>query len=268
MDGPQRSSWDDSDRVRRTNKTLGLFLFVVLMAVVMFAYVKYHAIYPDATDDLALGWAALMAIAACTFLIREEHAGHVYTLWYLFWLTSCCASLIFFYLESLDVLNFDQFYMLRLPEGAPFWQRALRWYFGVSTDISGEITLLLLLVGVIAVPQALSFLVSGLFGCGTRPVLIGKIVRFALLCLVKFFCVFSGIAFARLGVLLAHQTPYAERINELVHAVVPPCLLLSSAFFVSLVYFHPPMVDDIGAGIGSIRIVRSIRSYMTRYTER
>jgi hypothetical protein len=186
----------------------------------------------------------------------------------LFWLTACSALLIFFYLESLDVLNLDQFYTLRLPEGAPFWQRALGWYLDVSTDISGEITLLLLLVGVIAIPQVLSFLVSGLFGCGTRPVFIGNSVRFALLCLLKFLCVFAGLAFARLGVLLAYQTPYAERTNELAHAVVPPCLSLSAAFFISLIYFNPPMITEIGAGIASMRIVRSITSHMTRYTER
>jgi hypothetical protein len=268
MDRPQRSSSDHSDRVRLiTGKTLGLFFFNVIIAITSFAYVKYHPIYPDATDAFGLGYAGILAIAMLTFTMRERHAGHVYTLWYLFWLAACVASLIFFYMESLDLLSFDQFYMLRLPEGPPFWQRALSWYLDVSTDIWGEIKFILLLVGVITVPQVLSFLCSGVFGCGTRPVLIGKVVRFSLLYLVKFFCVFAGIAFARLGVLLAYPTPYAERINELAHAVVPPCLLLSSAFFISAVYFHP-MIDDIGAGIGSIPIVKSIRSYMTRYTER
>jgi len=241
-----------------------------LLASGALGQIDESSIYTYATVLLS----STLIIVSCSLMLRTKHAKYVYTISYIFWLTACAVSPIFFYLETLDILRFDEHGMMHVINGSPFWQFALQWFLDISTNIPGEISIIELSLFVIVIPQVLSFITSGIFGCGNRPVLISTSIRYAWLFLAKFFCVFAGIAFAKLVFLINYKVIwyYDGSLGTVLHDLAPdaetPSLSLMLAFICSLGYFYSPrMMDVFGLGARSIPLIDSIRRYMTQYTE-
>jgi hypothetical protein len=99
------------------------------------------------------------------------------------------------YLDSMHLIAPDilgRFEVIKSPD-AGLLARGLTRYLEISTDREGELTFLLSILGVVVVPQILSLVISGLFGCGTPPVLVSTITKFTFLSFIKFLCVLSAL---------------------------------------------------------------------------
>jgi hypothetical protein len=149
----------------------------------------------------------------------------------------------------------------------------LRWYIGISTDIKGEIFFLCILIGLVVIPQILSFLMSGLLGCGKPPALVSKVTGFAVLSLVKFYCGLS--AFAMSAGLFKIYNAYVHSVTLSTDDYVLisfPFVLLSTSFLLAASYYRgAEELRFIGASIqkgATGTILNRILNYMTRFTHR
>jgi hypothetical protein len=114
---------------------------------------------------LAVAWASLAvgSLGALCFsitIIRRSHPQHVHTLWYVFSLTLCCVSVLFAYIyaNATSIQN-------SLLGG---WTGKLAvLVMGASMDVREELYILGTAAALLIAPQILSYVLSGVFGCGS-----------------------------------------------------------------------------------------------------
>jgi hypothetical protein len=157
----------------------------------------------------------------------------------------------------------DSFY---IAEGG-FLEKVLRWYLEVSTNLIDEITFLLILVSVVTLPQILSSLISGLFGCGRPPVLVLSVTKYACLSFIKSVCVLSALSVSQfLFLIYKHLVSFAD-IGDLFY----PLVVMSLAFALSVVYCKSH--EFVGYVLAKIlpakilAILKRVWDYMTKYKE-
>jgi hypothetical protein len=149
--------------------------------------------------------------------------------------------------------------------------KSLEGYLTISIDIQGELVVLAILLSAVIIPQILSFLVSGILGCGTSPVLVSKVSKFAIISLVKFFCIFAALEMAGyLYQLFAYpvehdwdnwMTPGVDQ------RVGTSFILLSSSFIVSTVYSKYDTAIKYIEDRPVIRSLGDLWGRMTKYTD-
>jgi hypothetical protein len=196
--------------------------------------------YSEEVERVAAVWALLLSgllfliiICISIMLIRRDHAHHVHTLWYLFSFVLCFYSGVSLYIYSPNS-TFDQF---SLPG------KALIWIVKVSTDVEGELYFVSSILVLVIVPHFLSFLVSGIFGCASPPIMVSTTTRVVILSLIKFFCVLSAIYASQSFVY--GFTPPGETV--LLHEHLGPSmtiradynalLMMSVSFAISAIYY-------------------------------
>jgi hypothetical protein len=163
------------------------------------------------------GFAALGALSACMFrtlpflglafavtlclsimIIRRDHPHHVHTLWYILSLTLCSVSVLFLYIyrNATSIQN---------TSGMPGKIAVI--FINTSMDVREELYILIILSALFILPQVLSYFISGIFGCGSPPILVLTVSRIATRSLIKFFCVLSGILAAQ-SIFALYGQPY------------------------------------------------------------
>ena len=153
---------------------------------------------PAAWACLAVGSFGALCFSITT--IRRDHAQHVHTLWYVFSLTLCCVSVLFAYIYA-SATSIQS----SLLGG---WTGKLAVLFmGASMDVREELYILGTVAALLIAPQVLSYVLSGVFGCGSPPVLVATISRIVTWMLIKFFCILSGILVAQ-SIVAFYGKPY------------------------------------------------------------
>src|SRR5271165_3401789 len=104
--------------------------------------------------------------------IRRDHPHHVHTLWYVFSLTFCSVSLLFFYIYK----------NARTIGATPLGDEHIReniavFFMNSSTEVREEVYILAAIGSLLIVPQLLSYFVNGLFGCGSPPIFVSAVAR-------------------------------------------------------------------------------------------
>ena len=215
--------------------------------------------------------------------LREHHGRHAYTLWYLFFLITYCGVGIYFFLDSIGLIEFIGFpvgiivkdsagNIVEYSAGTDFMRKVLLWYLHVSKDVNGELTVIFILLSAVIFPQILSFLISGLFGCGMPPILVSRVTKFAILSLIKFLCVFSALAMSEyIYQVYADPMKSIDFFNQ--HGVIDwrltQCLLLlSSSFNLSVLYSRSGSALGYIADRGVTKNLSVAWAYMTRFTDR
>src|SRR5215469_8052303 len=214
-----------------------------------------------------------VSIITSIVLLRKHDPDHVYVLWYLFFLFTYCGLGIYLYLDTNKLIEVTPYGQLRLVDQTTMLGKALAWYLYVSVDLTGELRLLFILMSAVVVPQLLSFLVSGLAGCGISPILVSRVTQFSILSFVKFCCVFAGLqlseylyrAYTYPGALHwdgpSFITDWDPRLHE--------CLvLLATSFSISTAYNLSETIRSYISNLRTAGLVIGAMSFMTRFADR
>ena len=222
---------------------------------------------------LLSGLLFLVIICISIIMIRRDHAHHVNTLWYLFFLISCCYSGLLVYLHDSNLILFGNPY-----SQYTLWEKAVAWIIKVSTDVKGELFFVFAILLLVIVPQCLCFLISGIFGCGSPPILISTTTRVTILSLIKFFCVLSAI-FAGQSIYIFYTgdyiyTPPGERVllhehlggpNMVIRANYNALLMMSVSFAISAIYYKIDALWRHAIDSSRLKSLSLVLKYMTRY---
>jgi hypothetical protein len=149
------------------------------------------------TVYIALGVvdAALMGgLVIATLYLRRKHPGHVFTIWYAFWLMLTLFSGLFYFIWANEqsipgsILSGSS-----LLGGFVVWFQRQR----TSMDFRDEGYLIASIYIAVLLPQLMSYLVSGIFGCANRLILVEWITAAMTWLVIKFLAVLSGILMAQ-----------------------------------------------------------------------
>jgi hypothetical protein len=153
------------------------------------------------------------------------------------------------------------------------------WYIKLSVDAKGELAVIATLIGAVIIPQVLSFLISGLFGCGMPPILVSKVTKYAILILIKFLCVFSALVASELIYMMYFsyfhdpdisliRGGYLNLYEKAAHCLV----LLASSFSLSVLYSRSDdafkYIEDRRVTKAWAKSVTKAWAKMTRFTHR
>lgn len=171
------------------------------------------------TAYIALGLAdalLLVGLVFSTAYLRRKHPGHVFTIWYAFWLMLTLFSGLFYYLWAHP----------GSLSSSSFLGGSIVWFQGTSMDFPNEAGLIVSIYIAVLLPQFMSYLVSGIFGCANRLILVEWITAAMTWLVIKFLAVLSGILMAQ-----AIAALYAKPLTE---PAIFPLKLLESLMMISL----------------------------------
>jgi hypothetical protein len=240
------------DKHERLSKPPALpkWIIISLLCLILALEIVSTTIYPSLSARFLI---PISAILLSVILLRQDHPGHVHTLWYLFFLITYCGIGIYYYLDS--------------ATGEGLLKTALTRALEMSSDTRNEVILLSTVVGAVVIPQILSFLISGLSGCGTPPILVLRSTQMAILSLIKFFCVFSALEMsAFLFQIYQYYANFVEDITKTVSHASYSVWLLAVSFLLSVCYYESrKLFHKMGANIFETKFLRRVTAYMTRY---
>ena len=167
--------------------------------------------------DLAL----LGGLVGAILYLRRKHPGHVFTIWYAFWLMFTLFSGLFFYVWAHSETIAGSAMSGAAPLGG-----FIVWFQNTSMDFRDERYLIASIYIAVLLPQLMSYLVSGIFGCANRLILVEWITAAVTWLVIKFLAVLAGILMAQ-----AIAAPYAA---PYLHPADLPKKLLQSIMMISL----------------------------------
>jgi hypothetical protein len=220
-------------------------------------------VFPGHWQPAAL-FLALLGISILA--LRERHADEVYLLFLTFAaVLYLCLSVMFFVNSGNAYSNGALYPALIINDSPTGILNIFKWYVETSRDVYSEVAIIYFFTGVVFVPQALGFLLAGLFGCARQPVYLRIVEKYAMLCIIKVFAAYSGIEMAFFIYLYYHSTGagYAEEIFVHLNASLNA---LAIAFLVACIYF------EFGTFLNSIiqrdptGILRKLATQMARFT--
>ncbi|MET4719484.1 glucan phosphoethanolaminetransferase (alkaline phosphatase superfamily) [Bradyrhizobium japonicum] len=189
----------------------------------MTGWILYSAL--GVADAVLLG-----GLILATLYLRRKHPGHVFTIWYAFWLMLILFSGLFYYVWASERSISGSILSGNSPIGG-----FIVWFQKTSMDFHDERYLIASIYIIVVLPQVFSYLVSGIFGCANRLVLVEWITAAVTWLLIKFLAVLSGILMAQ-----AIAALYAKPVLR--PADLPPKLLysimmISLSFIVAGVFY-------------------------------
>jgi hypothetical protein len=125
------------DALNRLNRRAGWALIgTILLMVICIASAIIASFDTFLTPILNLLYIILM-LSLTIIGLRKTHPGHVYTLWYLFFLMTGCGFGIYFYLDKSGWVDIDpSYHVITVVESSSvtggFLDRALKWYLNTA----------------------------------------------------------------------------------------------------------------------------------------
>ena len=129
------------------------------------------------------------AVAAITFFgmrIADKYPSDVRITWYLISLSAVCTFIMALWASAVGAID-----KLGVFQGR--WGETLNLLLRFMLDLETDINILAALFAIVIVPQVTTYFLSGLFGCASAPILVGRAVSFFVWSIVKSFAVSSGI---------------------------------------------------------------------------
>jgi hypothetical protein len=232
-------------------------MLLTMLRVLFWIVIFFSPIFAIQQYMAAISWYSLVfsiimsmfsvknCITLTTWSVLPKNPDHIYTAWYIFFLTSCASFLIFWYLYQGGHLLIDGGgWRILSDKNQPVSEQLFSAYFQTATDIRDEFHAIVVLLFLVVVPQCLSVFVSGLFGCARSPVWISKSMTIILLMIVKFFYGIGGIELASsliMSFVSLEHTTYSRMSLVLIH-LVSSVWFMSSGLLIAAVYFR---FDDL-----------------------
>jgi hypothetical protein len=116
---------------------------------------------------------------------------------------------------------------------------------------------------VLILPQILSYLISGIFGCGSPPVLVSTITRIVTWSLIKFFCMLSGILAAQ-SIFALYGNPYLSPKDAPVK-LVEALFMIALSFLIMAFYYKTEDLYAATAKHPRLNWFESFTLFMTRF---
>jgi hypothetical protein len=212
----------------------------------------------------------LLPLVVSIAFLRKNHAQHIYLVWYLFSFSFVVLCSLITYSNVMEPnpishscnsfgLAYSELPAIKLVESISAY----------VTDLRGELLIISIVVGLVAVPQLLAYILSGISGSATTPIFVSKITQFAIWSLIKFLAVFSGLLMAYPVVeLIIHtscsfavQFDYGYDFSIFVLSIIN----FSFSFGLMLIYFKGLSLLDYLYRNDAFYIVRRMHEYFTRY---
>ncbi len=237
---------------------LNIDFFLMILIPGAMVLVSQYVLHLE-LNPLIMGLAIIFAIRS----IRQQHADEVYVLLLIFFAMTYITLLLLVYVNSVyklgDIFESGPNYVKLDPNSFTddIFVKTVRTYIDISTDILNEFKFLGFVIGIVVIPQILSFIVGGMFGCGRPPAFVYGVTRFAILSVIKFFCVFAAIQATFVLFFFYTNSKFAipANINE-------PLASLAMSFLFTSFYYNLQSIVAINpiGGFGKIK------AYMTRFT--
>jgi len=130
--------------------------------------------------------AMALVIWVAIYQLQARHAAAVHVVWYLFSLSTCAAAIAFYWVHSAGAID---------AKGQPAGDmgRTFLRFLTFTLDLNTDLVGLTALVGLIVLPQFISYVLSGVFGCASRPRLVTYSVHFFSWGLAKSLAIASGV---------------------------------------------------------------------------
>lgn len=205
-----------------------------------------------------LGLVLVVVLCAAIAMVRRDHPHHVHTLWYLFSLTLCSVSVLFLYIYK-NAVSIQNTPLSGMPG------RVAVMFLGASMDVREELLILGTFAALFILPQILSYFISGVFGCGSPPILVSTVSRIVIWSLVKFFCVLSGILAAQ-SIFALYGQPYLYPKDSAVK-FVEALLMISISFLTMAAYYSVEILYDLISNRFAVTGLEAFSRFMTRYRE-
>jgi hypothetical protein len=176
---------------RERVKVLAVAIALVFATVVALWSVAAGLLAP-ATVTIILG---ICLVVICAALLRYWFSKEVYLLFLVFFGVAYVTLIIFIYLDRNNYIQGNDFFPWQIDgkKDGGLIANVASWYIRTSSDFPVEVAFLAAITGLIVIPQLLSFLASGLFGCARNPAFVSSIVKFSAISLMKCCCGFAAI---------------------------------------------------------------------------
>lgn len=125
----------------------------------------------------------LFLIGRCIFHLRKAHPTEIYVVWYAFSLFFVAFSFLGAYAWKNNTAVKDVF-------------GQFAWVYDWATDIRAEVVMVVVFVGLVVLPQWVTYVLSGLSGSATLPKFVSQATDVAMWSLIKTVASLSGIALA------------------------------------------------------------------------
>ncbi|MER9631005.1 hypothetical protein [Mesorhizobium sp. M0296] len=199
--------------------------------------------------------AFVVTLCLSIMIVRRDHPHHVHTLWYIFSLTLCSVSILFLYVYR-NATSIQDTILSGMPG------KIAVIFMDTSMDVHEELYILATLSSLFIMPQVISYFISGIFGCGSPPVLVSTVSRITTWALIKFFCVLSGILAAQ-SIFALYGNPYLNPKDSAVK-MVEAIFMISVSFFIMGVYYKIATLCEFIAGHPRLKWLESLYRFMTR----
>jgi hypothetical protein len=140
---PADGKTHETEMARRKRRTWPL-MWLVLLLLILNVFIGYYFIgsfvFPITLISLII---TLLTISLLIVLLREHHATHVYTLWYLFFFMSGCGFGIYVFLDKRQLIEvkYDEV-MVRSSANGEFLEQVLTWFINISNNLMEEVIFL------------------------------------------------------------------------------------------------------------------------------
>ncbi|MGO4396175.1 hypothetical protein AB4Z46_32985 [Variovorax sp. M-6] len=210
------------------------------------------------TSNLGLFSTIVFVVFGAVFIIgyagrqlAYRHGSDIRIVWYLFSLALTSTFLIAWWATSAGAI--DAAGNFHGTAGA-----VLHKLLELMLDLQADLKILGAMVALVILPQFLSYVLSGLFGCAVAPMLVGPSFRFFFWSVVKSFVIAAGIILvvAVFGWVQGWNGLSARKAVELAGTTL---LLLTMSFFLLYIY------RDLGGAIqpsnspGVVKIRRALQ---------
>jgi hypothetical protein len=130
--------------------------------------------------------AAIFVVLHTGTKLADHHGSDLRIVWYLFSLSSVCTFIAAVWASSVGAIDASGSF-----QGD--WGKAIESLLKFMLDLDTDVKLFTAVLAVFVVPQMASYLLSGLFGRASSPILIGRAFALFVWSIVKSFVVASGI---------------------------------------------------------------------------
>jgi hypothetical protein len=193
--------------------------------------------------------------------LRDQHSAHVYMIWYTYSLTLCVTSLVIFTDPQIipGLVDTDKIHLSSLEEGTRNLMKDL-------LDPPKELYLISAVLLVFVVPQLISFVLSGIFGCASTPKFISRVSTACVFSLVKFSCIVSAILSAEVLFMILGPSSSGFRIYSIGVAAAATAWIFFSFAILAAYYFTRRLHSQLSTH-DRIKWLGSVLQYTSRYRD-
>lgn len=211
----------------------------------------------DRASIAYLVFAPVAIVAACFFIrkSREEHSSHIFSLWYIFFLSLQITSCLLGYIYCSVAWG--------CPKLTGTLATIVTSAYESTLNIREEFYIVSGFSGFVVLPQVLAYAVSGLFGYAQFPSALKWIDGFIAWSLIKFFIILAGIMGGQ-AIFSTFGHPY-RTLHDIPSRLFYMSLFLAVSFFIFFALYEKERLFDLLARFRVGNAFARLNKFMTRH---